>query len=330
MTKPRLGLCLPVLAGASAWDYNLDFAMMKSVVLECERLGFDSLWVPDHLMMGYKGQILECWTVLAAVSQVTERMRLGTLVLCVSHRSPALLAKMGATLDLLSNGRLEFGLGAGWRGSELASYGLPWEPSTKARVERMVEALEIIKGMWTNERFTYTGSYYSVKDAVCMPHPVQKPHPKIWLGGSGEKIVLRAVAKYADGWNAGEIPPDEYEHKLGVLRAHCQSLGTNEAHIEKSFETCLVITEKEADLERVVKWSNWYAEVQAETKEMKPPTGDLENIKRNYVIGSVREVTDRLAEYIKAGVESFTIYFLDYPSTNSMRLLVKEVMPSLV
>jgi len=330
MSKPRLGLCLPVLAGASAWNYDLDFRVMKSVVLECERLGFDSLWVPDHLTMGYKGQILECWTVLAAVSQLTERMRLGTLVLCVSHRSPALLAKMGATLDFLSNGRLEFGLGAGWRGSELTSYGLPWEPSTKARVQRLVEALEIIKGMWTNEKFTYTGRYYSVKDAVCMPHPVQKPHPKILLGGSGEKVVLRAIAKYADGWNAGEIPPDEYVHKLGVLHAHCESLGTSYEHIEKSFETCLVITDKEADLERVVKWSNWYSQVQAETTEMKPPTGDLENIRRHYVIGSVREVTDRLAEYIKAGVESFTIYFLDYPSMNSMRLLVKEIMPSLV
>jgi len=330
MAKPRLGLCLPVFAGASAWDYDLDFAVMKSVILECERLGFDSLWVPDHLTMGYKGQILECWTVLAAASQLTERMRLGTLVLCVSQRSPALLAKMGATLDLLSNGRLEFGLGAGWRGSELTSYGLPWEPSTKARVQRLVEALEIIKGMWTNESFTYTGSYYSVKDAVCMPQPVQKPHPKIWLGGSGEKVVLRAIAKYADGWNAGEIPPDEYKRKLGVLREHCQSLGTSYEHIEKSLETVLVISDKKSDLEKVVKWSNWFAQVQAETKEMKPATGDLENMRQHYVIGSVRDVTERMAEYIEAGVEWFMIYFLDYPSMNSMKLLAKEVMPSLV
>ena len=329
MSKPQLGFCLPVLAGASAWDYNLDFKVMKSIVLESERLGFDSVWVPDHLTMGYKGQILECWTVLAAISQVTERMRLGTLVLCVSHRSPALLAKMTATLDFLSNGRLEFGLGAGWRASELASYGLPWEASTKARVQRLIEALEIIKGMWTNENFTYTGHYYSVKDAVCMPHPVQKPHPKIWLGGSGEKVVLRAVAKHADGWNTGEIPPDEYQHKVGVLRSHCQTIGTSFDHIEKSFETNLLITETQADLEKVVKWANWYAQVQAETKEMKPPTGDLENVRKNYVIGSVREVTERLAEYVKAGVQTFTIYFLDYPSTKSMHLLVKEVMPSL-
>lgn len=155
MGKIKFGVVLPVFAGASAWDYGLEFGAQKRIIEVSEKLGFDSLWVCDHLNLGYGGQILEAWTVLSAASQLTERMHLGTMVLCATHRSPALLAKMAATLDVISNGRLELGLGAGWRASEQISYGLPWEPSVKARADRLVEATEIIKGMWTNERFTY-------------------------------------------------------------------------------------------------------------------------------------------------------------------------------
>jgi len=329
LPRPKFGFCIPVFSGASAWDYNLDFRLMKSTIIACERLGFDSLWVPDHLAMGYKGQIFECWTVLAAASHLTEKIRLGTLVLAATHRCPAVLAKMAATLDVLSNGRLELGLGAGWRASEQTSYGLPWEPSVKERIQQLTETVEIIEGMWSNESFTYSGSYYNVKDAVCAPKPLQKPHPRIWLGGSGEKLVLKTVAKYADGWNVGEIPPEEYAHKLRVLRDHCNRLGTDYDRIEKSLETVLLITDKPEDLEKVVEWSNWFAGVQAEIKKMKPATGTLERMRRQYVLGSIPEVTERIAQYVKAGVEHFMIYFLDYPSMSSMELFVKEVLPSL-
>ena len=328
MPKPKFGFCLPVLAGASAWDNGLNFEVIKSTIAESERLGFDSLWVPDHLTMGYKNQILECWTVLSAASQLSEHMRLGTLVACVGHRSPSLLAKMGATLDIISNGRLELGLGAGWRGSEQVSYGFSWEPSVRARHQQLIETVEIVEGMWTNQSFTYTGKYYRVKEAICMPKPIQKPHPRIWLAGSGEKLALRIVAQYADGWNVGQISPEEYVRKLDVIRAHCSSVGTDYSRIEKSFEAFLLITDKPSDLENVVKWSNWFAEVEAETKEGKPAVGTLEAMKRPYILGSVREVTEHVSEYVKAGVQHFMIYFLDYPSMNSMRLLAEEVVPS--
>lgn len=331
MSKAKFGIGLPICGGFSAWDYNVSsFGIMRRTISQCEDLDFDSLWVADHLTMGRDGNNLESWTVLSAASQLCESMRLGTLVLCPTHRSPALLAKMAATLDVLSNGRLELGLGAGWRRSEQVSYGLAWEPSVKARIQRLNETVEIVTGMWTNEVFNFTGQYYSVKDAVCNPKPIQKPGPKIWLAGRGEKLMLKSVAKYADGWNVDEISPEEYARKLGVLRAQCDSLGTDYDHIVKSLENFVLITDRPEDLERVVSWSNWAAaELQGEYGEGKPAVGHLEDMKTRYILGSSRQVTDRVADYIRAGVQYFMMYFLDYPSMKSIVSLAREVIPSL-
>src|SRR5208282_4650673 len=163
MTKVKFGVCLPIFAGASAWDYSVNIKSIRSIIKSAEDLGFNSLWVCDHLTMGKNGCNLEGWTVLAAASQLCESMQLGTLVLSATHRSPALLAKMGATLDVLSGGRLELGIGAGWRRSEQVSYGLPWEESARDRVQRLVETVEIVKGMWTETTFSYKGRFYEVK-----------------------------------------------------------------------------------------------------------------------------------------------------------------------
>lgn len=329
MGNTKFGVCLPVFAGASAWDYTVNFRVMKSLILECEELGFDSAWIADHLTMGRDGHNLECWTVLSAASQLTERMRLGTLVLCATHRPPALLAKMAATLDVISNGRLELGLGAGWRRSEQVSYGLTWESSVKARVQRLIETVKIVRGMWTNEVFSFSGRYYSIKDAICNPKPIQKPSPRIWLAGKGEQLVLKAIAKHADAWNTDEISPQEYARKLGVLRGYCESLGTDYERIEKSLENFVLISDREEDLKRVVDWSNWAAQLQAEYGENKPVVGTLEDMKPKYILGSAREVTERVVDYINAGVQHFMVYFLDYPSMNSLRSFAKDVIPSL-
>ncbi|MDA4129649.1 MAG: LLM class flavin-dependent oxidoreductase [Thaumarchaeota archaeon] len=169
MSKTKFGLDLPISAGSSAWDESLNFERMKEVTRICEGLGFESVWAPDHLM----DETLEVWTVLAGLSQVTETMRLGTLVDCTTHRNPAMLAKIAATLDVMSNGRVDLGIGAGWNGYEQLAYGLPWEEVPKARVERLVEAVRIIRGLWTaDDRFTFKGKYYSVNGAKCLPKPV--------------------------------------------------------------------------------------------------------------------------------------------------------------
>lgn len=252
MPKVKFGLDLPVDAGSSAWDNGLHFERMKQVTKTCESLGFDSVWAPDHLMTGPTLETLEVWTVLAALSQVTETMRLGTLVTCTTHRNPAMLAKIAATLDVISNGRVDLGIGAGWNGYEQLAYGLPWEETPKVRIERLVEAIQIIRGMWTHDRFSFKGKYYSIHDAACLPRPVQKPAIKIIVGGKGEKLLLPAVAKYADGWNIDELPAEDYSRKLEVIRKNCVLAGTNYDRIEKSLEQYLLITDSPDQEQRIL------------------------------------------------------------------------------
>lgn len=329
MSKPRFSIVLPIFAGASALDFRLNTEHLAQTAKIAEGLGFDSLWVPDHLSMGKGGEILEAWTVLSAISQHCHRMHLGGLVLCATHRSPALLAKMSATLDVMTCGRLELGIGAGWRGSEQRSYGLPWNSSARVRVEQLCETIEILKGMWTNESFSFTGKHYKVQGAVCLPRPIQKPHPNIIIGGAGEKLVLKAVAMYGNGWNVGTVSPEEFAHKLDVLRMHCDSVGTKFKNIEPSMDVPILITEKNEELEQVMKWSSWFATIQTESNFMKAPTESLQDMKEKYILGNVSEARERIRDYMQAGVQHFMFECLDYPSGNTMRLLAEEVLPSL-
>ena len=318
LTKAKFGIVLPVTAGTSAWDYGMNFERMKEVTRLCEGLGLDSVWAPDHLMSGRSNETFEAWTILAGLSQVTESMRLGTLVTCPTHRYPAVLAKLVATLDVMSNGRVDLGIGAGWNRKEQSAYNLPWEETPKARITRLIETIKILRGMWTNDSFTFVGKYYSVKDAVCLPKPMQKPTPPILIGGKGEQLLLKAVAKYADAWNIDEIPPEGYTHKLEVIRNYCEAAGTNYDRIEKTLETYLLISDKREHQQRLLDWTNRGGNQTT-----------LDDIKRDYVMGSVEEVTEKFAEYIKVGVQRFLIYFMDYPTLNSILPLTRQVMPSL-
>lgn len=320
--KAKFGIVLPVNAGTSAWDYGLNFERMRDVTKICEGLGFDSVWVPDHVMTGHNYETFEAWTILAGLSQITEKMRLGTLVSSPPHRTPPVLAKIVATLDVMSNGRVDLGIGAGNNRNEKLAYNLPWEDAPKSRISRLVETIKILKGMWTNDSFTFKGKYYSVKDAVCLPKPAQKPAPPILVGGKGEKLLLKVVAKYSDAWNIDEVPPDAYAHKLEVILNHCNSVGTDYDHIEKTLETYLLISDKPEHQQRLVDWTNWH-------RRNRPPPATLDEIKRNYIMGSVEEVTDKFAEYIKVGVQRFLIYFMDYPTLNSVLPLAQQVVPSL-
>jgi F420-dependent oxidoreductase-like protein len=199
--------------------------------LYCEDLGYDSIWFGDHLTTG--GSRLEVWTILSALSAITTRIRLGTLVLCNNWRNPALLAKMAATFDVVSQGRLEFGIGAGWNQEEHETYGYSF-PKPRVRVARLQEGLEIIKRMWTQENPSFDGKYYHLRNVVCDPKPLQKPHPPITIGGGGETYTLKAVAAYADRWNAFGTP-DEYRRKLGILKKYCAKIGRDYDTIDKTY-----------------------------------------------------------------------------------------------
>jgi len=195
-------------------------------------------WLFDHFMpLGNDptGPCLEGWTLLAAYAARTERLRVGLMVTGNTYRHPAVLANMGATVDHISHGRLDFGIGAGWNELEHSSYGIPlYTPGE--RIRRLGEACEIIRLMWTESTPTFEGRYYQVHEARCEPKPVQKPYPPFVIGGAGEKLTLRIVAQYADIWNMPGGPADAYARKSAILDEHCAAIGRDPATIERSVQ----------------------------------------------------------------------------------------------
>jgi len=257
------------------------------------------------------------------LAAVTRKVRVGSLVLCNSYRNPALTAKMAASLDFISGGRLEFGYGAGWKKDEYMAYGFPWH-DTPVRAEQMAEAIRLMKGMWTEEPFSFRGKYYAVKDAVCNPKPLQKPHPPIWIGGGGEKIMLRLVAGYADGWNSGLYSPEVLKRKMEVLRAHCEDVGRSFGAIEKSWHGHVYVSPSE---EKNSRFFNAWVETFRLRRDPWLGRMSKEELRRSCVIGAPEECIQKVQEYVDVGVTHFMTFFLDFPSLESMKLFADKVMP---
>ena len=199
-----------------------------------EALGFDTLWNFDHLLPfsgAPDGPCFETWTTLVAMAMQTSRIRIGALVNGVIYRDPATLAKSATMVDIMSNGRLEFTLGAAWAEREFRTYGLPFPPLAE-RLARLDEALTVVRALWTQPRTTYEGRYYAVHDAPLEPKPLQQPHPPIMVGGSG-RGTLRVAAKHADAWN-GMGSPQYCAGRIALLRAYCAALGRDASTIELS------------------------------------------------------------------------------------------------
>jgi len=297
------------------------YSSLEGQALDAERLGFESVWISDHLMLDNK-PIVECFTTLSALATLTQKIRLGSLVACNSYRSPSLLAKIGATLDVISKGRLEFGIGAGWNAEEYMAYGIPFPPP-RTRIAQMREGIEIIKRMWTEEAPSFTGEYFSIEGAHCEPKPIQKPHPPITLGGSGEKLTLKAVAEYADRSNwMGSV--SEFAHKLGVLKEHCSQVGRDYDEIEKSWMGRAMVGTDPQQLKNGLK--KLYRSGRLRITPPQPFEDWLETIVERGLIGSPSQCLAKIKEYADLGVTYFMIGFLDSPSTENMELFSENVM----
>jgi len=216
---------------------NTEWADMLAVWQAADEIElFESGWTFDHfypIFSDSSGPCLEGWVTLTALAQATKRLRIGTLVSGIHYRHPALLANMAATLDIVSGGRLEIGIGAGWNEEESGAYGMRLG-SLKERSDRFEEACEVLVGLLTQETTTFQGEHYQLADARCEPKGVQKPHPPICIGGSGEKRTLRTTAKYAQHWNFVGGTPEEFARKRDVLYAHCADVGRDPSEITLS------------------------------------------------------------------------------------------------
>ena len=219
-----------------------------------EKTGWDIACVTDHFFPNTKereGAMLESWSTLSALAALVPRMRVGTIVLGNTYRHPAVVAKMAAQVDIISGGRLLLGLGAGWQQNEHEGYGIPFY-TMKERLERLDEACQVMRSLWTERRSNFKGQYYQLSDAPLDPKPVQSPHPELMIGGGGERVTLRIVARHADHWNVWG-GPHVVSRKGKILDEHCAAVGRDPKAITRSVNMALLITDKKAEIEALAK-----------------------------------------------------------------------------
>jgi F420-dependent oxidoreductase-like protein len=305
MAKIHFGVMLPQM-GAS-------WSQVREVAEAAEEAGFDSVWAVDHFV-GIPDQsvpVFEAWTELTAVAAVTRRVRLGHLVLCVSYRNPALLAKMAATLDVLSGGRFILGLGAGWHQQEYGEYGYDFPP-IGTRLAQLDEALTIVRAMWTEEQASFTGRHFTIRDAVCLPKPAQ-PRLPILIGGGGEKVMLRLVARHADVWNNLGVFHAEAGRKREVLAAHCRALGRDPAEILVTQQVLAAVSTDRAEAAR--RADRLFAEL-----------GFLDASPELALTGTPDEIRARIQRNRALGISGFIMSFGRAPEPGDVRMFGREVV----
>ncbi len=294
---------------AAKWDKAVEIAV------KAEELGYDSIWVYDHfhnVPRPAHEAVFECWTTIAAISQRTSRVRLGQMVGCNSYRNPAVLAKITSTVDVISGGRLDWGIGAGWYENEYKGYGFEF-PKPKDRIGMLNESVEIVRSMWTQAETDYDGRYYKVSRANCDPKPLQQPHPPIWIGGGGEQLTLRVVAKYADYSNFGG-KPEEWARKREILKGHCKAVGRDEETIGKTWSPEVFIRSTEAEVAAAGTKSLWGEPFEA--------------WRDANLVGTPEQVSEKIQTYVDLGCTGFIPWCPDYPSTETMELFAQHVMPN--
>jgi len=323
----RLGLQIPSFTYPGVPDDAL-FERVSDIAVAAEESGFDSVWVMDHFyqlpLLGPPTlNMLESYTLLGALAARTRSVQLGTLVTGVTYRNPAILAKEVTTLDVISRGRAVLGIGAAWFDVEHNGYGVEF-PAVGERMDRLEEAVQICRSMFTQETTTFEGRYYRAKDAINNPRPVRPDGIPIMIGGGGEKRTLRAVARYADIWN-GFGSPDEVRHKIDVLEQHCTAEGRDPATITKTKLGTLFIgrdyDEAQGKLvaqlaERGMDWDALDEGTRAQFKAM-------------FHVGGPDEIAAEVKSYLDAGLDGLIFNLIDAHDIEPVRLAGEVLSPLL-
>jgi F420-dependent oxidoreductase-like protein len=322
MHRLRFGLFVPqgwILDLVDIEDPIEQFEAMSEVAKTAERLGFDSIWLFDHFHTYHRPVLettFECWTSTAALARDTSRIRVGQMVTCNGYRNPALLAKMASTVDVLSHGRLDFGIGAGWYQHEFDAYGYTFPPVPE-RLRMLEESLQVIRAMWTEPYASFAGEHYRIAGAINEPKGVQQPHPPIWVGGSGERVTLRLAAQYGDATNFGGHLDDLdwYRHKFGVIRGHCNAIGRDADELIRSsdVETTLVRPGDDPEL-----LTRRYRRDQT-----------LAEYRSHAIVGGPQEIIDAYGRLIDAGVNYIIVS--DLPGLARLEVLealAADVLPA--
>lgn len=307
----KFGLSLPqgwTMELARIKDPVEAYEAMTSVAQTADEVGFESAWLVDHfhtIPQPSQEITFECWTTTAAIARDTRRIRIGQMVTCNGYRNPALLAKMASTVDVLSHGRLNFGIGAGWHEHEYRAYGYDY-PDAPDRLRLLREAVQVILAMWTQEEAAFEGKYYQVRGAINQPKGVQKPHIPLLIGGGGERVTLKLVAQYGDACNvSGDLKT--IEHKFAVIKEHCETIGRDYESIHRTVTLACSLGETD------------------EQAKAKFPVALLGRpIAAGALIGSPDTLRQRLAELEAAGVQEVILGFPDVLQLDSLRFFAQE------
>ena len=279
-----------------------------------EKLNYASVWVYDHfhtVPSPTQDPTFECWSLMAALSQVTENVRIGQMCTCNSYRNPAYLTKVASTIDSMSGGRLEFAIGAGWYDQEYKAYGYDY-PSAGVRLKMLEEALQIYIAMTTQDKASFEGDYYKIKDAINQPKPLQKPYPPLWVCGGGEKVTLKLLAKYGDYGN-WDVDVEGFVHKSKILKTHCEEQNRNYSDIKKTLHTNVIIGNNEKDLVAKI---NKIVDVTGIPKEM--------YIDRP-LVGVKEKVFDTIDEFSSVECEYLIAYIPDIVWGDTLEILSEKL-----
>ena len=306
----------PIRFGLQFGQQNIEWPHMLDNWRKADAWGYDSLWNFDHFFPIFTdpaGPCFESWTTLAALAQATKRARVGSMVNGNTYRNPTLTAKMAVTLDHVSHGRFNLGIGAGWFEQEHAALGFDFMTVPK-RLRALDEACTIIRGMCTQETTTFEGRHYRVQEAFGSPKPIQKPYPPIMIGGTGEKVLLKIVAKHADMWNTSG-PAELMAHKIDVIRRHGDTVRRDTSKIEMTvmMPLCYRNPDREGFVQGLI------AGMRGTTPEV---------ARQQIMIGDKQECLDTIARYRKVGVTHFIFMTFAPYNVDEMQAFAEEVMPA--
>jgi F420-dependent oxidoreductase-like protein len=307
----------PIRFGVQTGQQMVEWPVLLDLWRKCDRWGYDTLWAFDHFLPIFvdpDGPCLEGWTLLGALAQATTHARIGHLVTGNTYRNPCLLAKMAATVDHISDGRLVLGIGAGWFELEHRAFGIDFK-TVRGRLDALDEACRIVKSLFTERQTTFRGKHYTVLEAMGNPKPRQRPHPPIMIGGTGRKVLLRIVAEHADMWNAaGE--PDEFRALIDVIRRHGDAVRRDTDAIEKTVMLPLCYRASAEREQRVCK-------LIAGMRQVSPS-----DARRQIMIGGKDECLAKVAAYAAAGVTHFIFMTFAPYHTDEIQAFAEEVMPA--
>jgi F420-dependent oxidoreductase-like protein len=307
-------------------DVDEHWPTMLGIAHDIERLGYESLWVYDHFHTvpePTQEATYEAWTLMAALASTTSTVRLGQMCTCNTYRPPSYLAKVAASIDVISGGRVEMGIGAGWYEHEHDGYGYPFL-SPGGRLGMLREGVEIMRALWTEDEVDYEGMYYTLKGAICQPKPVQKPHIPLWIAGGGERVTLRIAAQYAQYTNfAGDL--ETFTRKSEILKAHCADVGTDYDAITRSGHFMMMVGATEAEVEEKMRWLRSHLEPLVSPAQIDRTIAVYEETS-----GTPEQIVKQLRALEAVGMTYTIAYFPDVAyDRSSLELFANEVIPQL-